>query len=168
MLNLCLIYARSENYCIGKAGKVPWHLPDEYAHFKRTTLGKPIIMGRKTYEDHESLLPGRMNLVVTQRSDYVAAPGVEVVPSFASALARASEVSEEVFVVGGAGLLATSFASANRVYETVVHTHVEAGDTFLPVFDFTGWRRTLLERHAVDERHAFAYTALSYERTTRV
>ena len=65
---LSLIYARSENRCIGKDGRIPWRLPDEFKHFKTTTMGKPIIMGRKTYEDHDSALPGRLNIVVTRNA----------------------------------------------------------------------------------------------------
>ncbi|NBC10803.1 MAG: hypothetical protein GVY24_03590, partial [Planctomycetes bacterium] len=83
---LSLIYARSENHCIGKAGRIPWRLPDDFKHFKRTTMGKPIIMGRRTYEDHESALPGRLNVVITRQPDYRAAEGVVVVDSLDAAL----------------------------------------------------------------------------------
>ena len=81
MATINVIYARSKNYCIGKVGQLPWHLPKEYAHFKKITLGHPIIMGRKTYEDHNSVLPGRLNIMVTRQADYQALPGIELVSS---------------------------------------------------------------------------------------
>ena len=161
---LSLIYARSENFCIGKAGRVPWYLPDEYAYFKRTTLGRPIIMGRKTYEDHQSLLPGRTNIVLTRRPGFSAAPGVVVVSSLARALELACEASDEVFVVGGVRLFETCFDRAGRVYESVVHTEIAGGDSFVPRFDFSSWSARTLEQHGVDEKHAFRYTALLHER----
>lgn len=163
---LALIYARSDNRCIGKDGRIPWRLPDEFAHFKRTTMGRPIIMGRKTYEDHESALPGRLNIVVTSKQDYKVAAGVELAPSLEDAIARAEDEHDdggEVFVIGGAGLFGDAFDRAGRVYETVVHTAID-GDTFLPVFDFSGWSRVVLHEHPADERHAYAWTAIRYDR----
>jgi dihydrofolate reductase len=163
-VTLSLIYARSEDYCIGKAGQIPWWLPDEFAHFKRTTLGKPIIMGRKTYEDHNSALPGRLNIVISRNREYAAAEKVQVVSSLAEAMALGLEKSDEVFVVGGSGLFETSFPKAARVYETIVHTQIPEGDTFVPAFDFSGWTHQLLEQHPKDERHAHAFSIHYYER----
>lgn len=165
-MTLSFIYARSLNRCIGKDGQIPWRLPDEFAHFKKTTMGKPIIMGRRTYEDHESALPGRLNIVVTSRPNYRAAPGVEVLPSLEAALERAHEESEEVFIVGGVSLFEAAFASVDRVYETVVDTHVENGDTFVPEFDFSGFERRELFSHEADARNAFSFTAYRYDRRT--
>jgi dihydrofolate reductase len=161
---LSFIYARSENRCIGKQGQIPWRLPDEFAHFKKTTMGKPIIMGRRTYEDHESALPGRLNIVVTTRPDYQVAEGVEVCASLDEAIERASQQSDEVFIVGGVSLFAAAFPSVNRVYETVVHTEVEDGDTFVPHFDFSDFDRSELFEHPSDARHAFSFTAYRYDR----
>ncbi|MEM9415108.1 MAG: dihydrofolate reductase [Planctomycetota bacterium] len=163
---LALIYARSEDHCIGNAGRIPWRLPDEFAHFKRTTMGRPIIMGRKTYEDHDSALPGRLNIVVTSNPDYKVAQGVELAHSLDDAIARAAaEHSDdgEIFVIGGVGLFQQAFERAERVYETVVHA-VIGGDTVLPAFDFTGWSSHLLHDHAADNRHAHAWTATRYDR----
>jgi dihydrofolate reductase len=159
-----LIYARSLNRCIGKRGQIPWRLPDEFAHFKKTTLGKPIIMGRRTYEDHESALPGRLNIVVTSQPEYPVAEGVEVFRSLDAALERAGRESDEIFIVGGVSLFEAGFPSAKHVYETVVHTEVEGGDTFLPEFDFSDFERTQLFEHAADARHPFAFTAYRYDR----
>jgi len=162
---LSLIYARSENYCIGKAGRIPWDLPDEFAHFKSTTLGNPIIMGRRTYEDHESALPDRLNIVVTRDPGYVAAAGVHVVASFERALALAEAASDDVFVVGGVSLFERAFPACNRVFETIVHTVIEGGDTFVPAFDFSGWKVTLVEEHAADARHAFGFSVFRRDRS---
>lgn len=161
---LSLIYARSLDYCIGKAGQVPWHLPDEFAHFKRTTQHHVVIMGRRTYEDHNTLLPDRVNIVVTTDPSYQAAAGVLLVHSFEAALELANAQGREVFVVGGVQLFERSLPLAQRVYETVVHTTVPDGDTFVPAFDFTGFRREVLERHGVDARHAFSFEVSLYER----
>jgi dihydrofolate reductase len=166
-MKLSIIYARSENRCIGKQGQIPWRLPDEFAHFKKTTLGKPIIMGRRTYEDHKSALPGRLNIVVTRQPDYRVATGVEVCTSLEAACERAQRDSNELFIVGGVRLFEMTFPCATTVYETIVHTEVEAGDTFLPAFDFSNFERTKLFEHAADERHAFAFTAYRYERCSR-
>lgn len=163
---LSLIYARSENHCIGSAGRIPWRLPDEFAHFKRTTMGRPIIMGRKTYEDHDSALPGRLNIVVTSNKDIEVAEGVELAHSLDDAIARAQREHHdggEVFVIGGVGLFEQAFERAAQVYETVVHTTID-GDTFLPAFDFTGWEAQTLHEHPVDDRHKYAWTATRYER----
>jgi dihydrofolate reductase len=158
-----LIFARSENRCIGRDGRVPWRLPDEMEHFKRTTMGHPVVMGRRTYEDHESALPGRLNLVVTSRPALPLPADVERAPTLEAALARGFEVSREVFVIGGADLLLRALPLADRVYETVVHARIE-GDTFLPPLDLEGWPATLLHRHPADARHAYAWTATRYDR----
>lgn len=163
-MTLSFIYARSLNRCIGKDGQIPWRLPDEFAHFKRTTMGKPIIMGRRTYEDHESALPGRLNIVVTRQRDYSVARGVEVCASLDAALERAKRESDEVFIVGGVSLFKAAFPLVDRVYETVVDLRVEGGDTFVPDFDFSDFERTELFHHEADARNAFAFTAYRYDR----
>ena len=152
-----LIYARSRNHCIGKDGAIPWHLPDEFGHFKQTTMGKPIIMGRKTYEDHQSALPGRLNIVISRQPGYRAAEGVLVVDSLDAAVARAERDSEEVFVIGGVQFFVAALPLATTVYETVVDADID-GDAMLPAFDFSDWRTEQMGEHGVDERHAYSYT----------
>ena len=164
-MGLSLIYARSTNWCIGKNGKVPWHLPDEFAHFKRVTMGKPIIMGRKSYEDHKSLLPGRLNIVISRKPDYKAVDGILLVQSLEHAMETAYADNDEIFVIGGAGLLAETLPVADAVYETLVDTDIE-GDAYLPRFDFSDWTSEILERHSVDERHPLSYTAYCHRRKT--
>lgn len=161
--SISLIYARSENRCIGSDGRIPWRLPDDFAHFKRTTMGKPIIMGRRTYEDHDSALPGRLNIVITSRADYPVAEGVLACDSLDAAIEISARESDEVFVIGGVGPFAAAFPKADRVYETIVHTDVD-GDAFLPDFDFTGWTTTVMQEHPADDRHTHAFTVLLHER----
>ena len=162
-LKLAQIYARSENRVIGADGRIPWRLPDDFKHFKKTTMGCPIIMGRKTYEDHESALPGRLNLVISRSADYRAAEGIEVFTSLDTALARAGQGNDLAFIIGGVGLFKQTFDRVQTVYETIVHTRVE-GEAVLPVFDFTGWRCETLQEHPADDRHPFAFTVKRWDR----
>lgn len=173
-LTLSLIYARSEDRVIGVAGKIPWRLPDDFKHFKQTTMGKPILMGRKTYEDHESALPGRLNVVITRQPDYPVADGVEVAASLDDAIALASRSSHpppvEVFVIGGVSFFAQALPHAQRVYETVVHADLIPSPpspeerAVLPELDFTGWDTKIMQQHPADDRHAFAFTVYRHER----
>jgi dihydrofolate reductase len=162
-MRLCLIYARSENRCIGRDGGLPWKLPDEFRHFKCTTMGCPIVMGRRTFEDHQNVLPGRTNIVLSRDPSFKGIDGLVVRRSLEEVMREYAEHDGDLFVIGGAVVYAQAFPLAQRVYETIVHTHVE-GDTFLPPFDFAGWSRTVLEEHPADERHAHAYTALRWDR----
>ncbi|MGJ8686596.1 MAG: dihydrofolate reductase, partial [Spongiibacteraceae bacterium] len=156
-MSLSLIYARSENHCIGSNGAIPWRLPEDFAHFKRTTMGKPILMGRKTYEDHQSALPGRLNIVISRQPDYQPVAGVVRCADLDSAKALAYQDSEDIFVIGGVSFFVETLASADYVYETVVHANID-GDAFLPAFDFSNWKTELLQEHPADERHAHAFS----------
>jgi dihydrofolate reductase len=110
------------------------------------------------------VLPGRTNVVLTRRPDFVAKPGVVVRQDLDAALNEfEAEHDGDTFVIGGVELFRQALPRADRVYETVVHAHFD-GDTFLPPIDFSGWRAEVLERHPVDERHAYAYTATRYDR----
>jgi len=162
-MKLSLIYARSRNRCIGQNGELPWRLPDEFKHFKQTTLGCPIIMGRRTYEDHNNILPGRTNIVLTTRTDFQAPEGLVVVNHLDQALAPYQNTDQEVFIIGGAKLFATGYQTADTVYETVVDAEVP-GDTFLPPLDFSAWSTKTLQTHPVDSRHAYAYTVYRHDR----
>lgn len=163
---IALIYARSMNHCIGNKGQIPWRLPDDFAHFKKTTMGKPIIMGRKTYEDHDSALPGRLNIVVSRQTNYPAAAGVKVVPSLDDAIALAKAESEEIFIIGGVYFFEAALSKADVVYETIVEANV-IGDAILPVFDFSKWQTELLQDHPADERHVFAFKVYKHSRERR-
>ena len=162
-LLLSLIYARSLDHCIGDEGRVPWHLPDDYAHFENMTMGKPIIMGRRTYEDHHSALPGRFNIVVSTQPDYRAADGVTVVASLCEAIKLAGTRNTEIFIIGGAYFFTTALPYAARVYETVVEAEI-SGDTVLPAVDFSQWTTKLLIDHPIDEKHDFVFKVYRHSR----
>ena len=118
---------------IGKANRLPWHLPEDLKHFKQTTWGKPILMGRKTYESIGRILPGRRNVILTRNENYMAPEGAEVYSSIDSALKELKDESE-VFVIGGGTIYEAAFPKADRLYLTLVHRAFE-GDTSFPDFN---------------------------------
>jgi len=136
---ISLIVAVSANNVIGVAGDLPWHLPEDLKRFKDITMGKPMIMGRATFESIGRALPGRQSIVMSRRADFVAA-GCDVVSSGKEALARAGDV-EEVMVIGGGAVYEKFLPAADRIYLTRVHTEVD-GDTFFPEIDMDEWRVT--------------------------
>lgn len=160
---LSLIYARSKNRCIGTNGRIPWRLPDDFAHFKRTTMGKPIIMGRKTYEDHDSALPGRLNIVVSRQADYHVDEGVVLAASLDEAIKIAYRDNDDIFVIGGVSFFTNAFSMADTIYETVVNAEVE-GDAVLPEFNFSNWKTELMQNHPADERHRFGFKVYRHYR----
>lgn len=156
-MRLSLIVAASDNGCIGRDGDLPWRLPEDLKRFKQVTMGKPIIMGRKTYESIGRPLPGRTNIVVTRQPGYEA-PGCSVVHSLAEALqVAASDPAEEAFVIGGAALYADALPQADVLHLTRVHAIVE-GDVYLPPVPWETFELTASEAHPPDERHAHPYT----------
>src|SRR5687768_9857959 len=135
---ISLIVAAGENNAIGKNNHLPWRLPDEMRHFKNTTMGHPVIMGRKTFESNDNPLPGRLNIVITRNMDFQA-KGCAVVHSLDEALKEASKENiEEVFVIGGEEIFRQALPIADRLYLTRVHYAFE-GDTFFPAFDQKEW-----------------------------
>lgn len=161
---LVLISAMSLNRVIGKAGGLPWRLPDDMAHFKRTTMGSPVIMGRRTFETDSGVLPGRLNIVVTRRQGW-SAEGVEVAGSVESArdLAALREPERDAFVIGGGEIYALALPIADRLELTIVHAVIE-GDTRFPDYDRSRFRLVRSRRHAADARHAYAMTFQTLER----
>jgi len=147
-----LIVARAANGVIGRDNGMPWHLPADLAHFKRTTLGRPVIMGRRTWESIGRPLPGRRNIVVTRSANFPAA-GAEVVGSLEAAW-RAVADADEVFVIGGGQLYAEALPGADRIYVTEIGEAIE-GDTRFPDLEPRDWKETLLGEHVPDERNAF-------------
>jgi dihydrofolate reductase len=141
---LSIIVARASNGAIGLNNGLPWRLPEDLAHFKRTTMGKPIIMGRKTFESIGRVLPGRRNVVVTRNAAWSHA-GVDRVGSIAEALALCAE-ADEVFVIGGAQLYADALPLAARIVLTEIHEAHEA-DAFLPAFDASTWHEASRDAH---------------------
>ena len=150
---LSLIAALARNRAIGLDGRMPWHLPDELAHFKRVTLGKPVVMGRKTWEAIGRPLPGRQNIIISRNPNYDAI-GAEVVTS----LRQACEIAhhEELMIIGGGELYALVLPLASRMFLTIVDCQPEA-DTWFPRYPEQDWRLISSERHLADERHAFQF-----------
>lgn len=161
MSRLSLIVARARNGAIGLEGKMPWHLPQDLAHFKRTTLGHPIIMGRKTWESIGRPLPGRHNLVVTRNAAYPAT-GAEVVTSLEQALARVAAL-DEVFVIGGGELYALAMPLAQRLVVTEIDAEF-AGDAFFPTPAAGEWQETARENHPPSAEQPLGYAFVTYER----
>lgn len=162
-MSISIIYARSLNRCIGSNGRIPWHLPKDFLHFKNTTMGKPIIMGRKTYEDHSSALPGRRNLVITRNKNYEAAEGIEIVNSLDEAISSAYKTSKDLFIIGGAFFFQRTLPIASCIYETVVDTDIE-GDIFFPDFDLNDWSTQILSSHSVDSKHKYSFKIFKHSR----
>lgn len=156
------MWAMSRNRVIGKDNWLPWDLPDELAYFRNTTAGKPVVMGRRTFQSVNRPMPGRLNIVMSQRG--FSADGVTVVDNIDDALAEAAkDPSDECFVIGGAGIYVAAFPHADRLHATFIDAEID-GDTFFPPFDFGAWRVIESEHHPVDERHAYAYDIKVYER----
>jgi len=152
---LTFIVAVADSGVIGRDNTLPWHLPDDLRHFKRQTLGKPVLMGRKTCDSLGKPLPGRQNIVLTRDTNYHR-DGVTVVHDVDAALAAAGE-APEVMVIGGAELFRVLQPRAGRVHMTRVHGNI-AGDVFWPPLDPRDWQLTGSEPHPADERHAHAMT----------
>jgi len=160
-MTISLIVAVATNGVIGSDGDLPWHLPDDLRNFKRLTTGKPIIMGRKTFESIGRALPGRRNIVITRDSGYVAAD-CEVVTSPQEAIELVS-TADEVMVIGGGQIYAGFLPLADRVYLTRVHADV-AGDATFPAFGDDEWRLAASAGHEVDAEHCYAFDFLVFER----
>ena len=157
-----LVVAMDRNRVIGQGGGLPWRLPDDLRWFRRCTTGKPIIMGRRTWESIGRALPDRLNIVLTTRQE-LEAPGAVVVRSFEEAL-RVAAAHEEIMVIGGGVLFEETIHFADRLYLTVVRGEFD-GDTRFPVFDTGEWRETFREDHVADERNSHDYSFLIWERT---
>jgi dihydrofolate reductase len=159
-----VIVAASENNVIGRDNQLPWHLPADLKYFKQTTIGKPIIMGRKTFESVGKPLPGRPNIVITRQPDY-SREGLIVTASVQEALDAAKAFdSDEVFITGGSQIIAQALPSlVQRVYLTRVHADVQ-GDAFFPVLAKDHWKLVSSEPHPADEKHKHAFTFEVWEK----
>jgi dihydrofolate reductase len=160
-MNLSIIVAMAENDVIGRGNRLPWHLPADLRHFRRLTTGKPILMGRKTWESIGRPLPERTNIVITRDPAYIAA-GAVVVHSVAEALQAAGDATE-VMVIGGAELYRQILPRVSTIYLTRVHANIE-GDTFFPELDEDEWRETERIDCEPDEKHAYRFSFITLER----
>src|SRR5579862_6774561 len=132
-MNIELVVAVAENDVIGVANQLPWHLPADLKHFKALTLGKPVLMGRKTYQSIGKALPGRKNIVLTRSADF--SPGDCVVVADLDRARLAADAEPALMVIGGADIYRQCLPLARRIHLTLIHARIADGDTF-----FTGWR----------------------------
>jgi dihydrofolate reductase len=161
-LEITLVVARAGNGVIGNKGALPWHLPADLKRFKAMTVGKPVVMGRKTFESIGKPLPGRHNIVLTRQAGW-AAEGVTVVPNLAEAIVAAGmdpRSRGDVMIIGGAEIYALALSVATRIEVTDVDAEPE-GDTFLPAFDPARWQEIARVTHPPEgERPGFAFVTL--------
>jgi len=163
---ISLIAALTENHVIGKDNDLPWHLPDDMKFFMETTKGHHVIMGRKNYESLPPKfrpLPNRTNIVVTRQKDFKAT-GCTVTHSLDEAVELAKKSNDpEIFIIGGADIFKQSMHLADRLYLTEIKTTLE-GDTYFPPVDKTAWKEVTRKHHPVDDRHAYPFDFVTYER----
>ncbi|NUT17176.1 MAG: dihydrofolate reductase [Cupriavidus sp.] len=163
-MELSLIAAVDRHNAIGRDNDLPWRLPDDLKRFKALTLGKPVLMGRKTAQSLGRALPGRRNLVLT-RSGQVPFDGMQAVASLDEALRiAAQDAAAELCVIGGGEIYALCLPRATRMHLTHVDTVVDGADAYFPAFDASLWRVTQREPHAIDAKHAFAFEFVDYAR----
>jgi dihydrofolate reductase len=164
-MRMQFVVAVSENDVIGRRNQLPWRLSADLRRFKALTLGKPILMGRKTYESIGHALPGRLNLVLSRSSGF--APGdCTVVPTLDAARVVVSALGDEpLMVIGGAEIFRQCAAEAERIHLTLVHAHIEDGDAFFDGWRSPEWRESSRERHAADDKNSAAYSFITLDRS---
>lgn len=164
MSTITLIAAAGENNALGKDDKLVWHLPDDFKRFKKLTTGHHIIMGRKTFETFPKPLPNRIHIVITRQQNYKA-EGAIVVHSLEEAFAQVKEDTQP-FVIGGGEIYKLALDKADRIELTRVHADFQA-DAFFPEMDLDKWTLKASVQHDRDEKHKYAFTYLTYERTDK-
>lgn len=160
-MKLSLIAAMDRNRLIGKDNALPWRLPADLQHFKRVTMGKPVLMGRKTYESIGRALPGRENIVITRNRDFTA-EGCTVLHSIDEALQHAAQ-HDEVMVIGGANFYEQLLPRADRLYLTLIDGAFE-GDAWFPQWNEGEWQEVASEAYEPDENNPYGYRFVTLER----
>ena len=158
---ISIIVAVAENGVIGTENRLPWHLPEDLQRFKALSLGKPVVMGRRTFQSIGKPLPGRTNIVVS-RQPGLAIAGAIVASSLDAALAAAGDVPE-IVIIGGAEIFGQALPRTDTIHLTRIHARV-AGNVVFPVLDPDQWREAVVEHHAADERHQYAFTFVTLQR----
>ena len=161
MTLISIVVGMDLNGVIGVDGRLPWHLPADLRRFRRITLGKPLIMGRRTHKSIGRPLPGRENIVLSGRAGYMA-PGCTVLPSFSAALEHSQE-QVEVMVIGGVSVYQQALPMAGRLYMTKVHTTV-SGDVSFPPYSREVWREIEREEHPADRENPYKMSFIVLER----
>lgn len=161
-MKISLIWAMADNRVIGIENRLPWKLPADMKWFRQHTLGKPIVMGRKTFESFGGKpLPERKNIIITHDQDY-SAEGITVVHSIDEALAAAGDV-DEVMIIGGMSFYEQMLPRADRLYMTLIHHEFE-GDAWFPEFDLSPWIEVERQDHQPDENNQYAYSFITLAR----
>ena len=161
-MKISIVVAMDENGLIGADGGMPWHLPHDLKHFKTTTMGKPVFMGRRTHESIGRALPGRENLVLSRDENYQA-PGVIPVKSFEQASELMRGAAQEIMVIGGAQVYGLALPLAHHLYLTRIHASFE-GDTWFPEFDASDWQQISSQHYEADAKNAYAHSFIELQR----
>lgn len=157
-----LIVAKASNNVIGDKNNLIWHLPNDLKHFKNLTTGHPIIMGRKTYESLGRPLPNRTNIIITRDQNFID-DQIIITHSLEQALAKANEIQEDVFVIGGGEIYKQAMEYVDVIYLTEVH-HEFNGDTYFPEIDEESFEEVERVHHMKDEKHPYSYSFITYKR----
>lgn len=166
-MKLAMIVAQAQNRVIGRDNKLPWYLPGDLKYFKQATMGKPIIMGRKTYESIGKPLPGRLNIVIS-RDPTFSADGAKVVSSLSGAIELAESQAmidgvDEAMIIGGAQIYALALPEVDRLYVTQVHADIE-GDAYFPAFDSAEWTELGRDDFLAEGPNPYDYSFIVYQR----
>jgi dihydrofolate reductase len=157
-----LVVAVAENDVIGRGNQLPWHLPADLRHFKSLTLGKPVLMGRKTYASIGKALPGRRNIVLTRAADF--SPGDCVIVNTLEEARIAAGGEPALMVIGGAEIYRECLPLARRIHLTLIHAKIEDGDTVFAGWRGPEWEESSRERHEADDKNSYAYSFITLER----
>ncbi len=164
-MTISIIVALSNDRAIGRDNTLPWHLPEDLKFFKRTTLGKPVIMGRKTFQSLGKALPGRTNMVISHNPELALPEGTLLFHDLTQAVQRCAHLAmDEIFIIGGAQLFTLALPLADRLYLTRVDTQIPDAHVFFPEIDHSHWKLVWEEEHLADEKHAYNYTFQQLER----
>ena len=165
-MKISMIAAMGQNRVIGKDNDIPWHLPDDFQFFKKTTEGHHVLMGRKNFESlppRFKPLPNRPNVIITRNPEYHA-DGAVVVNSLEEALDEANSNGEqEAFIIGGGEIYKLGLAYADTIYLTEINGEFD-GDTIFPEFDKSIWKETDRKHHSTDDRHQFSFDFVTYQK----
>lgn len=166
-MEIALIVAMAENRVIGRDNALPWHISADLKNFRRITMGKPVIMGRRTFDSIGKPLPGRPNVVITRNPNF-AAEGVHAASDMDAALSLARELgvsagAAEIMVIGGGQIYETALRHARRLYLTLVHEHMD-GDAYFPAYSAADWHEISRERHQPEDESSPGFSFLVLER----
>ena len=158
---ISIVCAMSKNYVLGNNNQLPWHLPADLRHFKEITLGKPVIMGRKTYDSIGKPLPNRRNIVISRDPNLII-PGCEIVHSLDTAIQLAGN-EQEIMIIGGGNIFMQTLPLAQRMYLTIINQDF-VGDAYFPQWNETEWKIVERSDHLPDDKNPYAYSFLTLDR----